>query len=171
QIMARPQYADEAEGRAVALRDELGLGSEAIGDVFELLNDIGLDVLRWPMGNEGLDGCYIQDGKLALIAVNSDKRLVRQRFTACHELGHHLIDRVSHLDYDIWDSASVPERRANAFAAHFLLPRAGLSRWRRKHSQSCTRPSKPVAADVVHLARHFGTSYRATLYHLRDLGW
>ena len=67
----RPSYVDEAEGRATALRAELGVGSDALGDVFELLGHLGLDVVRWQMGENGPDGFYLRQGGLAIVAVNS----------------------------------------------------------------------------------------------------
>ncbi|MBI2954989.1 MAG: ImmA/IrrE family metallo-endopeptidase [Chloroflexi bacterium] len=166
----RPQFMDEAEGRALAIRDELGLGSDALGDVFELLDHLGLAVVRWPMGEEGPDGFYITRQELSVVAVNSAKRLGRQRFTACHELGHHLFDRRSRIDRNVLGASTVPERRANAFAAFFLMPAAGVRRWLERDSRRAQGSLSLDAPAVVHLARHFGMSYEAALYQLRALG-
>lgn len=164
-----PVYAIEAESRASALRHDLGLGSDAIADAFELLDHAGVEVVRWPMGEDGPDGFYVRTGALALAAVNSDKRLGRQRFTACHELGHHLFDQASRVDVDLYQPADVPERRANRFAAALLMPREGVRRW--LDGPDSSGPRVLSAEGVVHLARHFGLSYEATLYRLKDLGY
>jgi Zn-dependent peptidase ImmA (M78 family) len=123
------------------------------------------------MGDDGPDGFYVRKADLAIIAVNSDKRLGRQRFTASHELAHHLFDRRSQVDGDVLAGTSIPERRANAFAAFFLMPRAGVGRWldeeRRRQGGAQPRIDAEV---VVHLVQHFGLSYEATLHQLRDLG-
>lgn len=166
---ARPPYVDEAEGRATALRRELGLGSGALGDIFELLGHLGLDATRWPMGGDGPDGFYLRKGDLAIVAVNSDKRLGRQRFTACHELAHHLFDLTSRIDRDIFAGHTVPELRANAFAAYFLMPGEGVRRWLQRETDHQRAAPSLDAERVVHLARHFGMSYEATLYQLRSL--
>lgn len=169
-VSSRPYYIDEAEGRALAVRGQLGLGSDASGNVFELMGHLGLNVVRWPMRADGPDGFYIRKGELAVIAVNSDKRLGRQRFTVCHELGHHLFDRQSCIDRDIFDTKNVPERRANAFAAYFLMPREGVQRWIERSYGRGQRPGTLDAATMVHLGHHFGASFEATLYHLHNLG-
>lgn len=167
----RPAYADEAEGRATAFRHELGLGSDALADVFELLEHLGLDVSRWPMGERGPDGFYLRKGDLALVAINSDKRFGRQRFTAAHELAHHLFDKTARIDADIFGGRVVPELRANAFAAYFLMPGEGVRRW----IAGEIGPHRPKGSldteAVVHMCRHFGVSYEATLFQLRALGW
>lgn len=157
----------EAEDRATALREEHGLGSEAIADVFEFLAHLGLPVVRRPMGEDGPDGMYVRHGDLALVVVNSTKRLGRQRFTACHELAHHQFDGQTRFDSDVLDATTVPERRANAFAACLLLPRAGVDRW--MPGGAGTRRPSASAEQVVQLARHFGMSYDATLWRLLDL--
>lgn len=165
----RPSYVDEAEGRAAAIRAQLGIGSDAIADVFELLEHLGLKVVRWPMGENGPDGFYLRKGDLALVAVNTAKRYGRQRFTACHELGHHLFDAHSRVDTDILADGTVPERRANAFAAYLLMPREGVERWLNRNADGKRKGFDLDAELVVHLARHFGMSYEATLYQLGDL--
>jgi Zn-dependent peptidase ImmA (M78 family) len=167
----RPVYVDEAEGRAAALRHELGLGSDALGDVFELVEHLGLEVLRWPMGERGPDGFYLRNGDLALAVINSDKRFGRQRFTAAHELAHHLFDKAAHIDTDLFAGRVVPELRANAFAAYFLMPGEGVRRWI-EGDVGLHRLKGPLETEaIVHMCRHFGISYEATLFQLRALGW
>ena len=139
---ARPSYVDEAEGRVTALRAELGIGSDALGDVFELLGHLGLDVVGWPMGENGLDGFYLRQGDLAVVAVNSAEHVGCQRFTACHELDHHLFDSQSCIDPNAFASNTVPERRANAFAARFLMPGEGVRRWLQR--EPTTRGGGPI---------------------------
>lgn len=166
---SRLPQVDEAELRALGLRELLGLGSDALGDVFELLEHLGLQIVRWPMGTDGPDGFYIAKGQLAVVALNSAKHIGRQRFTACHELGHHLFDRHSRIDRDVFAGHVISERRANAFAAFFLIPREGVWRWLRQDGWQVRSARVIDAEKVVHLARHFGASYEATLYQLSDL--
>jgi Zn-dependent peptidase ImmA (M78 family) len=161
----------EAEERALALRSKLGLGSDALADVFELLDHLGLTVVRCPMGVTGPDGFYLRRGDLAIVAVNSAKELGHQRLTACHELAHHLFDQRNEIDADVWAGRTVPERRANVFAAFFLMPRDGVRRWLVDDESRGSPSARLDVAIVVQLAQHFGVSYEATLLHLRDLGW
>jgi Zn-dependent peptidase ImmA (M78 family) len=143
------------------------LGSDAIADVFEFLTHLGLQVVRRPMGEHGPDGMYVRRDDLALVVVNSTKRIGRQRFTACHELAHHQFDARTRFDADVFGAATVPERRANAFAACLLMPRAGVDRWWPAADGSRRLP--PSEERVVHLARHFGMSYEATIWRLVEL--
>ncbi|MCL5959468.1 MAG: ImmA/IrrE family metallo-endopeptidase [Chloroflexi bacterium] len=168
-VLSRSQYVDQAEGRATALRQDFGLGTDAVADVFEFLGHLGLDLVRRPMGENGPDGFYIRKGDLVFVAVNTDRRLGRQRFTACHELAHHLFDQQSWIDDDVFAKNAVPERRANAFAASFLMPREGVERWLGRHNHGAGRRSPLDVEAVVHLARHFGMSYQATLLRLLEL--
>lgn len=164
----RPAYVDEAEGRASELRRQLGLGSDAVADVFDLLQHLGLEPVRWPMGENGPDGFYVRKGDLVIVAINSAKRFGRQRFTACHELAHHLFDAESRIDADVFDGQAVPELRANAFSAYFLMPAEGVQRW--LGGKGLQADVDLDAEAVVHLTRHFGVSYEAALYQLRELG-
>ena len=121
------------------------------------------------MGEAGPDGFYIRK-HFSLVIINSTKRVERQRFTAAHELTHHLFDHQSAVDRDIFGTRNVPERRANAFAAFFLLPRAGVRRWLLRGGWKDDGPLALDAASIVHLAHRFGLSYEATPYQLGDLG-
>jgi hypothetical protein len=83
-----------------------------------------------------------------------------QRFTAAHELAHHLLKdpREIVIDSELYDSSNPMEKRANTFAATLLMPADGL------HDVTAGRA---IDADVlVELMRHFGSSYSALLYRL-----
>ena len=68
----------------------------------------------------------------AIITVNSQSRLERQRFSIGHELGHWMLDRnrvgngINCQGKDIgaqWSFRTDPEAKANAYAADLLMPR------------------------------------------------
>jgi Zn-dependent peptidase ImmA (M78 family)/transcriptional regulator with XRE-family HTH domain len=84
----------------------------------------------------GCDGLAFQTDHTRLVLVTTTDHPTRQRFTLAHELGHLLAgdDQGPHVDRDVMDPdrrRQPSERRANAFAAAFLLPedtlRAALS--------------------------------------------
>jgi transcriptional regulator with XRE-family HTH domain len=82
----------------------------------------GVDVCMMAMP-AGLDGLALSSGRLRLALVSSSVAATRQRFTIAHELchlacgdGHYLT-----LDEDLF-RPSPEEKRANAFAAAFLMP-------------------------------------------------
>lgn len=85
-----------------------------------------------------------------------------QRFTAAHELAHHLLadPREVIIESDVFAVNTPPERRANAFAAALLLPADGL------REVVGGRPINETA--LAELVREFGVSYTALLYRLAD---
>lgn len=99
-------------------------------DPFVALDRLGVAVLRWPF-KDGIEGAYTRSEGQALAVVNSLTEYVRQRFTAAHELGHHVLYRegespASFSDIDLDAPVSEPldeETDADAFAAAFLMPR------------------------------------------------
>lgn len=118
------KFAASAPVPVFQILDELGLGPE-----FRLLDDnISGWIERQPDDNYR-------------VAVNANHALVRQRFTAAHELGHYIYHR-DLLGQGVGDtrayradttpfpnSAIKPmhERQANSFAANLLMPRATLA--------------------------------------------
>jgi Zn-dependent peptidase ImmA (M78 family)/transcriptional regulator with XRE-family HTH domain len=90
----------------------------------------GADVAVGDLGL-GFDGLSVITPEIKLILVARGVIPWRQRFTIAHELGHLLAgdDQGLHLDQDVLDRAhqgQPTERRANAFAAEFLMPEARL---------------------------------------------
>ena len=91
----------------------------------------------------------------------------RQRFTVAHEIAHALF----HSQYHGGASVSTPrrngrERFADAFAAAFLMPPAGLKRFAEAYNigSQITDP-----ADAIRVQRYFNTSWAMTLVGLRHL--
>src|SRR5262249_23116288 len=80
--------------------------------------------------------------------------------------GHLLVHRETPVvDEDLW--AKTPkEQFANAFAAALLMPRAGVQE---VFSSLYHSRSSFADVDVIHMARHFGVSFRAMLYRLQSL--
>lgn len=128
-----------------------------------LLEDtLGIDVAfrRLP---EGLDGLAVSAGHFRLAVISSSTAATRQRFTLAHEVCHLLAgdgDQIT-VDENVLSESSDQERRANAFAAAFLLP---------------DRPLKDtVTADtltedtVAELLGRFGVSRDALAIRLREL--
>jgi Zn-dependent peptidase ImmA (M78 family) len=147
--------------RARELRAQLGLGEGPVPEIISTLERLGLAVYVHPLGSEGPDGAYLPRPRIKVVLLNSDKYLARLRFTAAHELGHHVFDDGAQMDQDINSSRSFLEQRANGFAACFLMPEAGiLSRL----------PQEAVRSeDVVRLALEFGVSYESLLHRLQKL--
>jgi len=155
---------DEVERRALARRDEAGLHAEdVVPDIVEVIERLRIPVAISPFGPDGPDGLYVQEGDDRLIVLNSGKYLPRFRFTAAHELGHATYEDHPHLDVDIHAGTSHAEKRANAFAASFLLPRRALKL--RFPNRTHIDPNF-----ALNLAAEFGVSYPALIYRLHNVG-
>src|SRR5919107_3057210 len=79
----------------------------------------------------GIAGCCVRHGDAALLVVNGDQALPRQRFTLAHEYGHVACDHDLTTSIDTVDvlagrTRDPREVQANAFAAELLAPRAGV---------------------------------------------
>ncbi len=111
----------------IALRhlDDQGLSCE--GDLAEVIEaGFGADVTVADLSDD-VDGLAVITPEANLIIVASTHVPYRQRFTMAHELGHLLAgdNQELHVDEDIFGAGSRTagsERRANAFAAGFLMP-------------------------------------------------
>src|SRR5258706_4864717 len=120
--------------RATELHDELGMrerlkaGDRPV-DVLQTIGDLGLPILFRPL--KSLLGAYVPAASTAGILITTERDLHIQRFTAAHELGHHILKhKALSLDADVgfvargekqgYDSQ---ELEADSFAAEFLLPK------------------------------------------------
>ncbi|PJI53818.1 hypothetical protein CTI14_23085 [Methylobacterium radiotolerans] len=89
-----------------------------IEDVFQI--DVAVTDLT-----DGLDGCAWQTERERLIVLDKTPKWARQRFTLAHELGHILAGDAQRLiaeEVTVHHSAKISEKRANCFAACFLMP-------------------------------------------------
>ncbi len=156
---ARAPWRD-GEDLADLVREGLGLGRAPIADVAELAeHHFGLDVISWPTGI-AVSGLCAHGRGVAMALISTSFPRGHQRFTAAHELAHHLLSdpRELVIDSDLYDSSTPVEKRANAFAAALLMPIDGLR-------DVIARRTIDTAV-LVELMRHFGASYSALLYRL-----
>jgi Zn-dependent peptidase ImmA (M78 family) len=140
-------------------------------DVFGVIKAEGLVLGFQPCPQ--LSGAYISepDAK-AGIFINANHPLARQRYSAAHELGHHLLGHGTSVDPETdplyrWGSGPPPDREkvAEAFAAWFLMPRQLVRRC--MSELGVQQPREDI--DVYRLSLRLGTSYEATARHLPNL--
>lgn len=161
-----PQTFEESQVLADTLRRQLGIGSGPAPDMIEVVERTGcLIVVRDEF--DGPDAIYVPR-PLDIALLNGKKPAVRQRFTLAHELAHHLFHAANVLvDEDIFaPGAARRELLANVFAAHFLMPRAGIE------SELIRRFGVAAPKRAEHsfwLAYHFGVSHQAICYQLQNL--
>lgn len=170
----RPRSKAEAQrqGRALAelTRHELDLGSDALGDIAGLIEQhFALDVALSPLGTD-VDGLCVHSGASALILASTDSSDGRVRFTLSHELGHHLLsdprEVIEEAERDMF-ADTVVERRASAFAGHFLMPERGV---RSVLAWLGEEPNTISERSVIALMEYFGVSMSALIYQLNIIG-
>jgi Zn-dependent peptidase ImmA (M78 family) len=112
----------------------------------------------------GLAGACHRGADGALLWVNGTEWPGRQRFTLAHELGHAWCGHDGRL-VDSWATlsgatTSSVEVQANAFAAEFLVPRAGLED---------VLDGEPTLDEVVLISAAYGVSAIMVVYRLKQL--
>jgi Zn-dependent peptidase ImmA (M78 family) len=161
--MSGPDYAD-IEARARSVRDRLRLGIGPTPDILSVMTDAGVSVLVRPLGPRGPDGIYVRRPGIAVAMLNGSLYLPRFRFAGAHELGHHEFGDDRALDEDIFVATTLEEKRANAFAASFLVPKVAIAE--RMTFKADVSPER-----VLELANEFGVSYQTMVYRLHNSGW
>lgn len=175
-------------------RRRLDLGNAPIADMADLIVGQGI----WASGAslpDEMSGLFLKHSSIGMaIIVNYDHPRARKRFSYAHEYGHALMDRDRTASTSTSDNASeLIEKRANAFAAAFLMPEDGIEealeaigkgRGSRQEAvvydvandasidaQSRSTPGSQMITyqDVAMLSHHFGASYQAVVYRLRSL--
>ena len=197
-IVGAPRTIGDAinEGERIAMeeRRRMELGDAPIPDVSDLLISQGI----WASGLElpdEMSGLFLHHESFGMaILVNAAHVRARKRFSYAHEFAHALLDRSSELSVSSRSNAAhLLEKRANAFAAAFLMPQNGVQSMLRGLDKG--RPSRleqmifDVATgdsinaelrdtarsqqitynDVALIAHHFGVSYQAAAYRLKSL--
>ncbi len=178
-------------------RNRLDLGASPVWELPEILQAQGVRVTEEALP-DGVSGAFLYGKDLGpLIIVNENEHRVRRLFSYAHEYAHALLDRARNATVSRRsDKDDLMEVRANAFAAHFLMPEAGVFAFlaalgkgetgrqvqvvpdsASTGSGDAVFASKrlPTASqavqihDIVHLAHVFGVSYSAALFHLLNL--
>lgn len=138
-------------------------------DVFDAVQRLGLVLAFAPLGR--VSGLYLPEQPTSGILLHSGHPRTRQRYTAGHELGHHVFGHAAEADIDLEgalqrgnvDRWPDHEKEAEAFGAWFLMPRR-LIRAGLRELGIGARPSDPL--DVYALSLWLGTSYTATARQL-----
>jgi Zn-dependent peptidase ImmA (M78 family)/transcriptional regulator with XRE-family HTH domain len=163
-----PQSA--AEEVATMERSRLNLGQGPIPNLLEVLeNDMGLRVFVLVLGEFKIAGMFVYTDRLGgCVLVNGQHPHTRQNWSMAHEYAHFLTDRFREDITILFEYKRRPaeEQFADAFAASFLMPAAGLRQRFRRIVQS--RKDFTVS-DVCLLADQYGVSVEAMTRRLQSL--
>ncbi len=184
-----------AENVALEERRRLGLGNAPVGSIAELISSQGIWVAACELP-DGVSGLFLNHASIGFaILVHSRHVAVRRRFSYAHEYGHTLFDRAETVRLTERRNANdLIEKRANAFAAAFLMPVSGVSQQLRRLDKGQPSRQAQIVYDVANdaateaeirprtgsqaitfqdvraIARHFGVSYESAVWRLKSLG-
>ncbi len=155
---------------ASELHADLGTDLTRPVDVFNAVGRLGLVLAFAQLGC--VSGMYLPRKPLPGIVLNEGHPRTRQRYTAGHELGHHVFGHTPAVDLDLAGALqrdagrtwTDEEKEAEAFGAWFLMPRkvlrAGMA------ALDIEQPTGPL--EVYALSLWLGTSYTATARQLAN---
>ncbi|HWI81573.1 ImmA/IrrE family metallo-endopeptidase [Ramlibacter sp.] len=176
--MSRRDAILNGTARASQLHEDLGLknrlraGDEPI-DVLGAMASLDIAVVFKPL--KGLLGAYLRVPGAAGVVITSERPLHVQRFTAAHELGHHVFEHPLSTDSTVGYAARGERRgydenelEADAFASEFLMPRWLIAAHMRRRSYT---KQDLFRTDVIYqLSLRLAVSYSALCWALYGHG-
>lgn len=170
--MMKQNVYQQAEDLSEKIRGELNLGNAPIKDIFTLFENLGIFIARIPIKGDGLSGAFFYDQKnnQGKILINSGRTLGHQYFTAAHEFCHFLLDKDRRLIIeDNGGEKPAYEKRAEVFAANFLMPKEGMNYFIKSILRNQGKKLNDI--DLAKIRNEFCASWEATIIRLNNLGY
>lgn len=156
----------EAEAGAVEARQLVDTPDGPLPQLQSAVERLGLLSFAFDLGSDVIDGGYVRVNDIGVALINGATEPGRRRFSLAHELGHHLLADEYTVDFGVGSTSEEREALINAFAVHFLLPRASMTaRW---HDLACEWQDHRMR--LVVLAAEYRVSWSAMVSHARNLG-
>lgn len=160
----------EAEVKALRARQDLGIAMDLPVDIYEAIRAMRLWLFFQPL--DGLLGMYQRQEAAAGVVISVKVHPALQRYTAAHELGHHLMGHEAGIDPERnimrWSSLNTQELGAQMFAAEFLMPLAAVNA---VASSLGIGPGSLGEVAVYQLSLRLRTSYSAMITRLQTMSW
>ncbi|WP_330926580.1 XRE family transcriptional regulator [Candidatus Sororendozoicomonas aggregata] len=147
---------DDVEAVAEHVRDIWQLGTNAIPDLIDVLENQGILVFVNDCDDKRFDGLSGTVEGMPVVVVSSQWPGDRQRFTLAHELGHLIL-------HDQLPETIDEEYACNRFAGAFLAPKASVQ------AMIGERRTGLELRELLFMKREFGLSMAASLYRCADL--
>ena len=131
-------------------------------DPFKMIRDFGI-VYQF-MEFKELEGIYVlpeDSNDIPVIGINFGRPITRQRYTAAHELCHHIKDRGSNI-CPISGNKNMIEKYADAFASELLMPTKYLKMLAAKYAVD----GKVNRDDILKIAEFFGVSFESAVFSI-----
>lgn len=129
---------------------------------FQMLTDLEIPFVFRAFEDKKLEGMYLPaqgPDDIPVVAINLKRPIARQRFSAAHELCHHIKDRSSSQLCALGDAAPV-EKYAESFAAELLMPFSAM----KEQIQLRLKNGFVSFNDVLEIAEFFGVSFQSCLF-------
>lgn len=165
QPLPTPRSLEQAETFALSARKLLERPAGPMDNLLGAVDQLGLHVAVFDATTEMPDGAYVALEGAGATVVNGGHDSGRRRFTLAHELGHHLTADEYSADTSLAEPRDAREKRMNAFAIHFLMPRRSIERAWREYK----RGNEPRAA-AIRIAAEYRVSWSAACTQLATLG-
>jgi len=157
------------------IRQENNIQTYGIKDIFSLIEQKGINHIRYPFGKDVLLGfATVYEGKRVIVS-NSSEILSREIFTIAHELGHIVFDfedlnQGLKIDLDIEEiKEDICEERAFYFANCFLMPENKIEDYIKYELKK--EKEELSALDIVRIQIEFNVSYNAVVKRLKDINF
>ena len=153
------KQADDIEGAVEELLVHWSLGTNALPNIIEMLEDKDIKVVEVDTDEkfDGLSGWVNQ--KIPIIVINKRFTVERKRFTALHELGHLLLS----IDHKLYSHSEI-EKFCHRFAGAMLLPKQTL------FNELGQRRNSVTLNELVNIKESYGISLQAIMARAKDLG-
>lgn len=157
--------------KAERLRMQLGEDNHSPIDIFSLTQGIEkLTIVYYPMGNTISGMCVKGTDGRCTIALNSFMTLGRQRFSLAHELYHLYYDEnMMSVCAKPIGTGSETEKKADTFAAYFLMPRVALTE--KAENLLEKHEGQLNIKDIICIEQYFGVSHQTAVYQLNNCGY
>lgn len=133
-------------------------------DTFDILKQ--MNVVYQFRDFKDLEGIYIvpeDEDDIAIVGINNNRPVTRQRFTAAHELCHHIKDKNESCICPIDGREKNPiEKYADKFASELLMPTEEL----KKQVEKFENNGYVSFENIIYIADYFGVSFEACVFNI-----
>lgn len=133
-------------------------------DPFDILKQ--MNVVYQFRDFKDLEGIYIvpeDEDDIAIVGINNNRPVARQRFTAAHELCHHIKDKNESSICPIDGREKNPiEKYADKFASELLMPTEELKKQVGKFENN----GYISFENIIYIADYFGVSFEACVFNI-----
>ncbi len=141
--------------------------NQVICDTFQLLEQLGFFILRFPSNNDDLSGFHIKKSGINCIYINSNHTLGRQYFSAWHEYYHSITGEGDILCFESERKTSKIEYKAECFASCMLMPKNLIEKALKKYQVDDLNYIS--YKQIILMQKYFNVSYSAILTRLIQL--